>query len=138
MIRLTCLLLLMTAPLAAETIVAARTIPARSIIMPEDIVLRDVNVLGGIAEPGLAIGKEARVALYAGRPIRAADLASPAVVERNQIVLLVYQSGTISISTDGRALDRAGAGDRIRVMNLSSRTTVSAQIDESGTAYVLQ
>ena len=138
MMRLACLLTVLVSPLAAETLVAARTIPARSIIMPEDIVLRDLDVIGGIADPALAVGQEARVALYAGRPIRAADLASPAIVERNQIVLLVYQNGGITISTEGRALDRAGPGDRIRVMNLSSRSTVSATIDHSGTAFVAQ
>ncbi|WP_373487298.1 flagella basal body P-ring formation protein FlgA, partial [Blastomonas sp.] len=39
-------------------------------------------------------------------------------------------------STDGRALGRAGVGDVIRVMNLTSRTTVTAQIGADGAAYV--
>jgi len=138
MMRLACLLIPFASQVFGESLVAARTIPARSIVMPEDVMVRDVETIGGISDPSEAVGKEARVALYAGRPIRAADLVAPAVVERNQIVMLVYQRGSISISTEGRALDRAGPGDRIRVMNLSSRTTVNAQIDASGTAYVAQ
>jgi flagella basal body P-ring formation protein FlgA len=138
MIRLALLLTLLAGPIAADTLIAARTIPARSIIGPEDILVRDIDVLGALETPALAIGQEARVALYAGRPIRAADVGAPAVVERNQIITLIYRHGVIVISTEGRALDRAGPGDRIRVMNISSRTTVSAQVDATGTAFVTQ
>jgi flagella basal body P-ring formation protein FlgA len=138
MIRLALLLTLLAGPIAADTLIAARTIPARSIIGPEDILVRDIDVLGALETPALAIGQEARVALYAGRPIRAADVGAPAVVERNQIITLIYRHGVIVIPTEGRALDRAGPGDRIRVMNISSRTTVSAQVDATGTAFVTQ
>jgi flagella basal body P-ring formation protein FlgA len=138
MMRLCAFLVLLAGPVAAEALVAARTIPARTIIGPEDILLRDVNVMGGMADPLLAIGQESRVALYAGRPIRSADIGPPSVIERNQIVTLVYSRGGIVISTEGRALDRAGAGDIIRIMNLASRATVTAQIDANGTAFVAQ
>lgn len=132
------ILAILGAPLGAETIVAARTLPARTIISPDDVLLRDVNVVGGLAQIETVIGQEARVALYAGRPIRLGDIGPPAVVERNQVVMLVYERGSIMISTDGRALDRAGPGDLIRVMNLTSRATVTARIDETGTAFVAQ
>lgn len=136
MIRLLPVLLLFASPLFAETLIATRTIPARTIIGPDDLALRDVNIVGGISDPSMAIGKEARVALYAGRPIRAGDLSAPAIIERNQIIPLVYQRGGISISTEGRALERGGAGDWIRVMNLSSRSSVTAEIQETGVAHV--
>ena len=138
MIRLALLLTLVAGPIGADTLIASRTIPARSIIGPEDILVCDIDVLGALETSALAIGQEARVALYAGRPIRAADVGAPAVVERNQIITLIYRHGVIVISTEGRALDRAGPGDLIRVMNISSRTTVSAQVDATGTAFVTQ
>lgn len=138
MIRLAAFLAVIAGPIGAETLIAARTIPARSIIGPEDILVRDTDVLGALDNPDLAIGQEARVALYAGRPIRAADVGAPAVIERNQIITLIYRHSGIVISTEGRALDRAGPGDLIRVMNISSRTTVSAQVDANGTAFVTQ
>lgn len=136
MIRPALLLVLWALPVTADTIVAARTIPARTILTPEDLVLRDGDVAGGIADPGLLLGQEARVALYAGRPIRIADVGPPAVVERNAVIPLLYRRGGLTITTEGRALDRAGPGDVIRVMNLSSRTTVTARIDETGAAHV--
>lgn len=138
MIRLGVLLACLAGPVAAEAVVAARTIPARSIIDVGDIVMRDLDVAGGIQDPALVVGLESRVALYAGRPIRSGDVGPPAVVDRNQIITLVFDRGGITISTEGRALDRAGPGDVIRVMNLSSRTTVTARLDASGTAFVTQ
>lgn len=138
MIRLAIFAAFLAGPASADALVAARTIPARTIIGPDDVLLRDLNVIGGLNAPILAIGQEARVALYAGRPIRAGDIGPPAIVERNQLITLVYRNGSIVISTEGRALDRAGSGDVIRVMNLSSRTTVSAQISDNGTAIVTQ
>ena len=135
MIRVALALLLAT-PAHAEMLVAARTIPASQIILADDLVRRDGSVAGALADPALVVGMEARVALYPGRPIRAGDVGPPAVVERNQIILLIFASGTLTITTEGRALDRAGPGDAIRVMNLASRNTVTATIAEDGTAHV--
>lgn len=135
MIRLLALLL-MAAPAGAETIGAARTIRAQEIIGPDDLLLRDIEVAGGTADAALLIGQEARVALYAGRPVRTGDVGPPAIVERNGILPLVYERNGLRIMTEGRALDRAGAGEVIRVMNLSSRSTVSARITEEGVARV--
>lgn len=124
------------APAAADTVIALRTIPAQAVILPSDIGVNDDATLGGITDPAVVIGMEARVALFAGRPIREGDITQPAVVERNQIVTLLYDRGGLQISTEGRALSRAAAGEVIRVMNLSSRTTVSARLDETGVAHV--
>lgn len=123
-------------PVMADTVVAARTIPANSTIRPEDLLVNNLSVPGGVEDPSDLIGMEARVALYAGRPIRSGDVGFPAVVERNQIIPLHYQRHGIAITTEGRALGRAGPGDVIRVMNVSSRSTVSAQIGADGAGYV--
>lgn len=120
----------------ADTVVAARTIRAQEVIAPEDLLLRDVDLVGGIADPNQIIGKEARVALYAGRPIRPGDIGAPSVVDRNEIIPLIFTSGGLVITTEGRALGRAGPGEVIRVMNLSSRNTVTARVDANGAAHV--
>ena len=135
MIRIA-LLCLLAMPATADTLVAARTIPARSVIGPDDLLLRDTSTPGGLTDPSTLIGMEARVALYAGRPIRQGDVGPPAVVDRNQIIQLIYMRSGLKISTEGRALDRAGLGDLIRVMNLTSRSTVTARIGSDGAAYV--
>jgi flagellar basal body P-ring formation protein FlgA len=132
-----CLICLASAlPAAADTIVAARTIPAQSIIAPSDLMQSAQIIPGSVTDPAQIIGMETRVALYAGRPIRPADVGFPAVVDRNQIIALFYQQGGLTIATEGRALGRGGPGDLIRVMNIASRATVTARISLDGAGYV--
>ena len=120
----------------ADSLVATRTIKAQSVVEVTDIaVVPDTfpNALSNVAD---ALGLEARITIYAGRPINATDLSAPAVIDRNQVVSLAYQSGALAILTEGRALARGGVGDVIRVMNLASRTTVLGRISANGTVLV--
>lgn len=132
------LLSLVALPAAAETLVATRTIPSRTVLAPSDVALVAGVVPGALADPASAVGREARVALYAGRPIRGADLTAPALVERNAPVTLVYRHGTLVITAEGRALDRAAAGEVLRAMNLASRGTVSGIVRADGTVMVMR
>ena len=120
----------------ADTLVAARTIRAQTVITPTDLGLMAQDIPGTLADPQAAIGMEARVMLYAGRPIRPGDLTAPAVVTRNQIVTLWYRQGGLAISAEGRSLGRAARGDRLRVMNLASRSTVTGTVTETGDVVV--
>jgi flagella basal body P-ring formation protein FlgA len=108
----------------ADTLVAARTIRAQTVLAPEDLARAETAAPGAITALEAAVGMEARVTLYQGRPIRPGDLAPPALVERNQRVALVFRAGGLDIVTEGRALARGGAGELVRVMNLASRSTV--------------
>jgi len=121
---------------SAQTVVAAQAIRARSLISPEDLAVLDKDTIGGIADVAQIIGKEARVNLYAGRVIRTSEIGSPAILERNQLVIMVYSTGQISISTEGRVLSRAGVGEMVRVMNLTSRQTVTGRVLFDGTIGV--
>ena len=136
MMRSLVALLLLTAPALAESLVATRTIRAQTVIGPDDMALVDAALPGALDDPALALGLEARVAIYAGRPIRSQDLGAPALVDRNQLVSLIYLSGGLAISTEGRALERGAEGDVVRVMNLGSRTTVIGRVGPDGAIYV--
>lgn len=118
-------------PVRADRVEPVRVIRPQQIIAPEDVILRETALTGGVALSEV-IGQEARVALYPGRPIRAGDIGTPAVVERNQVVPLVYMRGGLRIETEGRALSRAGPGEYVRVMNLSSRASVTGRVTASG------
>lgn len=111
-----------------RTVVAARPIRAKAVIAASDLTVTPGATPGALSQPSDAVGMEARVSIYAGWPVRAADLAPPAVVERNALVTLLFASGGLSIQTDGRALGRAGLGERVRVMNLDSRVTVTGLV----------
>ncbi|MDP3193997.1 flagellar basal body P-ring formation chaperone FlgA [Tabrizicola sp.] len=130
------LLVALSGPASAESLVATRTIRAKTLIAPEDLTLVSAELPGALSDPALAVGLEARVSIYAGKPVRPGDLGPPTLVERNQLVTLVYLSGGLAISTEGRALARGADGDQIRVMNLGSRNTVMGRIGPDGAVYV--
>ena len=116
--------------------VATRIIRAQTVLAAEDIAMVDASIPDALTDPAAAVGQEARVTLYAGRPIHAADLGAAALVERNQVVSLAYQMGGVSILTAGRALSRGGVGDVIKVMNLTSKATVSGTVGTDGSVSV--
>lgn len=130
------ILSILTTPSAADTVVAARTIRAQTLLLPDDLTVIEGEVPGAITAIEEAVGLEAHVILYTGRPISASDIGPAAIIERNQIVSLVYSRGGLSIYADARALGRAGPGDMLRVMNLSSKTTVSGVVAPDGTVRV--
>lgn len=127
-------LLILLCPTAAlaDSLVAARVIKAQSPITAEDVMLVAAEIPGALSDPSLAIGQEARVAIYPGRPIQKDNLSPAAIIERNQIVPLTYQVGSLAIRTEGRALSRGALGDLIEVMNLSSRTKITGRVDAQG------
>lgn len=116
----------------ADIVVPNRTIRAKEIIVAADLELKPADLDGVVRDPAVLIGQEARVALYPDRPIREADVGPPAIVDRNDLVVLVFNRQPLSITAEGRSLGRGAAGDRIRVMNLSSRTTVTGRIRSDG------
>lgn len=130
------LVVLLATPVVAESVVPTRTIRANSIILATDVGLKNANNPNGFSRLADVIGKEARVALYPGRPINIGDIGPPAMITRNQIVRLHFSGGGLRITTEGRALERGAIGDRVRVMNLSSRATLFGQVQQDGTVKV--
>ncbi|MEX0308305.1 MAG: flagellar basal body P-ring formation chaperone FlgA [Ruegeria sp.] len=128
------ILFLCLIPLAtmAEVVVPTRTIRAKEVIAASDLESKDGEVAGAVRDPKMLIGQEARIALYPGRPIRPSDVGPPAIVDRNDLVTLVFDRIALSITAEGRALGRGAAGERIRVMNLASRATVTGVIRPDG------
>ncbi|MDT8325887.1 MAG: flagellar basal body P-ring formation chaperone FlgA [Roseovarius sp.] len=124
-------------PVLADMIVAARTIRAQEIIEAGDLLLKPGSGTSDVTLHDL-IGQEAQVSLYAGRPVRASDVGAPAVIERNQVVPLIYAANGLQIVTEGRSLSRAGVGEYVRVMNLTSRATVSGRVTRDGQILVSQ
>jgi len=133
--RIMCFLF-MAGAVQADTVVAARTIRAESIILPADLAMSSDDLSNGFSRALDIIGQESRVILYAGRPILVGDIGPPAIVTRNQIVRLQFTGAGLNITTEGRALERGAVGDRVRVMNLASRATLFGQVQEDGSIKV--
>lgn len=128
--------LLVAETAAAGAVVPVRAIRGQSVISASDVTLSDEQVPGAIAALDAVIGREARVTLYPGRPILRDQVGAPALVERNALVRMVYDEGGLSITVDGRVLDRGGVGEIVRVMNLASRQIVSGMVTATGTVEV--
>lgn len=131
-------ILLLLAPFAAAaetagvSLVTTRMVRAQTVLTAEDVTQVEASIPGALTEMADAIGLEARVTLYPGRPVRPGDLGPPALVDRNAAVPLAYRSGGLTIMAEGRALERAAVGDSLRVMNLTSRSTVVGRLGPDG------
>ncbi|MGH1412423.1 MAG: flagellar basal body P-ring formation chaperone FlgA [Pelagimonas sp.] len=127
---------LLATQVAADTIVATRSIRPQQLITAEDVRSDPSDVEGAYTFLGEVIGNEARVAIYPGRAVMFGQVGRPALVERNQMVELIFSRGGLRIAAEGRALARGGSGERIRVMNTDSRTVLFGTITENGTVLV--
>ena len=127
----------LSSPTFGDQLVAARTLQANQIIGAEDVVMVSTNrpPLDDLTAAG-AVGQETRKVFFKGQAMTRADIGAPALVTRNQVVLLVFNQFGLSIETEGRALERGGLGDIVRVMNLGSRKTVTGKIDRFGAVHV--
>lgn len=120
-------LMALPAPLLAADLVAARTLPAGTMITASDLLSPGQEAPTSVQSDPL-IGLETRIAIYEGRPVTPNKLRKAVLVARNSIVRVVFQRGALRIVVDGRALDEGSLGDRIRVLNLTSKQTFTAQV----------
>lgn len=121
---------------AKQVVVAARPVRSGAILTPGDLKLAPASLGGGLSDLSAALGREARVTLFAGRPVRPDDIGPPTLIARNALVVLRYRRGPLSITAEGRALGRGSLGERIRVMNLGSRRTVTGRVTDDGAVEV--
>lgn len=119
----------------AEDIVAAKTIRAGAVIGAGDLVTPDNHE--ALRRAVNIIGMETRQAIIKGQTIDETALSQPTIINRNAIVQMQFQKGPLTISSEGRALDNGGMGERIRVMNLTSKRIVSVVIINQNTVKAL-
>lgn len=131
------LLTLFTPSLASAGILAAaRTLPAGTVLTAADLRAADSD-RPGISDPSQVIGLQTRITIYEGRPLQASLLQAPKLIARNQIVQVTFQRGPLRIVTEARTLSDGAAGDLVRVMNLESRSTISATVQPDGSLLAL-
>lgn len=133
--RLLLALMLLPAPALADAVVAAHNLRAGTLLTEADVILV-AGQTGGIGDIGQVVGQQLRMMVSAGRSIEPANLSAPTLVERNQIVTIAYQRATLRIEAEGRALGPGSVGQTIRVMNNSSRVTVSGRVAADGSVII--
>jgi flagella basal body P-ring formation protein FlgA len=134
---MTRIFLLLAVLTAADLAMAGALVPLRPIraltpLQPGDFALSEADVPGALSDPAAVAGQEAVLALYPGRAVMPGDIAPLARVEKNQVVRLIFTRSTLTITAEGRALDRGRTGDVIRVLNLSSKKTIFGKVLADG------
>lgn len=99
--------------------------------LPSDQVRRDM-----VIDAESLIGMAGRRGLRTDQPLRSADLKKPLLVEKNSMVTMVLQSGSMTLTTKGKALDEGSDGDTVRVSNVQSKNVVDAVVTGAGRVMV--
>jgi flagella basal body P-ring formation protein FlgA len=89
----------------------------------EDRIGRDV-----VTDAVKLVGMTPRQRLRAGDPVRENDTRPPVLVTRNSTVTIVLQTGYLTLTAQGRAVEDGAKGDTIRVTNLQSKKTIEATV----------
>jgi len=74
--------------------------------------------------------------LPAGQPLPVADLMRPAMVVRGASVQMLLQTAGLSLVAQGVAQETGATGERIRVLNPTSRALVEAEVIGPGRVRV--
>lgn len=122
--------------------VLARAVPRGEVVRASDLRLQEMDYARTIGTPTLVhrddiIGLAARRTLRAGAPVNPDDLAEPLMVERQDLVTLVYRHGALALTVRARALDEGAYGQSVDVINLQSNRTVRGVVAGHGLIHVL-
>jgi flagella basal body P-ring formation protein FlgA len=85
-----------------------------------------------IAELDAAIGLAARHALRPDQPLRESDLMKPEIVQRGDVVTIVYQVPGLVLTLRGKAQESGALGDQISVLNEQSKRLVQGTVTGPG------
>jgi len=124
-----------TAVETIEAAVLARNVERSEVLKSSDVVVErrpKAEVGQDAASRDRAVGMQARRQLRAGQALKAADLAKPDLVTRDQNVTLIYEAPGLYLTVRGKALEGGTEGDVVNVMNLQSKRTVSGVVTGRG------
>lgn len=123
-----------------EVVTVARAVGRGETLKHADLVVerRPRTQLGTGFVSGIeqAAGLAARNALQPGAALRTADLMKPEIVQRNEVVTLIYEVPGITLTVRGKALDGGTEGDTVAVMNEQSKRMVQGTVIGPGRVYV--
>ena len=79
-----------------------------------------------------------RVGVMEGRkPLTVQALSTAALVKRGDLVRLLIEKNGLRLSVSGEALDTGGSGERVRVVNESSKRELVGRVVDHGTVSVV-
>ena len=118
-----------------EVAVLTRSVERSDILKSADVIAERrprAEVGSDAAAREQAVGMQMRRQVRAGQPLRAADLAKPDLVQRDQAVVLIFQTAGLYLTTRGKALENGTEGDAVNVLNIQSKRTVTGTVTGRG------
>lgn len=107
-------------------LISARTMAAGYVINAADVVVRSGDLSGlpatVLTDPAQAVGKTVKNGFAAGQPLRSDQLLVAWAVQQGQNVRTVSNGPGFSVSSEGRALANAVAGQVVQVRTNSGQT----------------
>ena len=84
------------------------------------------------------LGQEAQKSLKEGKIINENDISAPLLVKRNDIVIAVYRTDRMQITTKAVAQQDGAYGDRIELQNLKTRKVLTGVVQDASTVVIDQ
>lgn len=107
-------------------LVSTRAMPAGQVVGAADIALRNGDLCrlpeNTLNDPGQAIGKTVKNSFSAAQPLRSDLLIAPWAVQQGQSVKTLSNGPGFSVSSEGKALNNAIAGQIVQVRTPSGQT----------------
>lgn len=122
-------------------------VPNRAIAPGEILTAADFNAralpaigMGRFAVVDLQalVGQEVRRLLPEGRVVQSQSLQAPRAVKRGEKLMLSYRNNALEVTAPARALEDAGLGETVRVLNINSNKTITGIARGNGRVEVGQ
>lgn len=129
-----------TVSLQKMILVASRALPRGSVIGADDIRIEERDIMrlhrGYLSDPERILGKTLKRTIQENSVILPTQIALPQTIKRGSEVVILGTSGALTVRMSGTALSGGSKGERIRVLNNSSKQKVEAIIVAPGTVQV--
>jgi flagella basal body P-ring formation protein FlgA len=123
-----------TVPVPAERISRGDRIRARDLRMVER--RRDRLPRNAVVSKDRLTGLEAGRSLSRDRVVRRNDVRKPVLVNKNSAVTIKLKTDSMRLTATGRALEDGARGEMVRVVNTTSKTTVTGRVTGAETVSV--
>jgi len=120
---------------------AARYLHRGTILTSADLKMQQMNVSKSpanlVMDMQAAIGKQLKRNIKPGEIIRHNMISVPPLIRKGDKVKLIAQNGSLRIVTLGIAKSSGGAGDQIRIENITSKKIVVGRVKTYSTVEVI-
>ena len=116
------------------------SLPAGAVLKPTDVELRAVPLRHaestGVAQLDQLIGKALVRQSRDGMMLKPADVTTPLLISKNDLVTIYFRKGPMTLTVKGQAITGATTGAPVQVLNLMSKRVISATAIAAGAVEV--